>query len=84
MKDSITADLETQVRNLQREVTANNYPIIPIQPVESTVSRVEYEKLDQELISMKKRLDGTTTEVIQMNTKNSIIRLSFRSKQKIR
>ncbi len=63
MKDSINADLEAQIRNLQREITSNNYPNIPIQPTESTVSKIEYEKLDQEFHSTKKRLDGMTTDV---------------------
>ncbi len=63
MKDSINADLEAQIRNLQREITSNNYPIIPIQPTESTVSKIEYEKLDQEFHSTKKRLDGMITDV---------------------
>ncbi|CAF0725433.1 unnamed protein product [Rotaria sordida] len=63
VKDAITTDLDVQIRNLQRELSSNNYPIIPIQPVESTVSKIEYEKLDQELHSIKKRLDGITAEV---------------------
>ncbi|CAF4627601.1 unnamed protein product [Rotaria sp. Silwood1] len=70
VKDTITADLEVQIRNLQRELTSNNYPIIPIQPVESTVSKIEYEKLDQELHSTKKRLDGITAE---LKTKDALI-----------
>lgn len=72
MKDSITADLETQIRNLQREITAHNYPTLPLTPIESTVSRIEYEKLDQELHFTKKRLDGISTEVITL----SILHLS--------
>ncbi|CAF5105594.1 unnamed protein product, partial [Rotaria sp. Silwood1] len=34
VKDTITADLEVQIRNLQRELTSNNYPIINIEVVE--------------------------------------------------
>jgi hypothetical protein len=63
VKDSITADLESQIRNLQREVTSNNYPVIPIPPMESTVSKIEYEKLNQEFQSTRKRLDGIMSEV---------------------
>ncbi|CAF4372346.1 unnamed protein product, partial [Rotaria sp. Silwood2] len=60
VKDTITADLEAQIRNLDRQLTANNHPIIPI---ESTVSKIEYEKLDQELNSTRKRLDVIMTEI---------------------
>ncbi len=60
VKDSITADLEAQIRNLERELTANIHPIIP---VESTVSKIEYEKLDQELNSARKQFDGLMIEV---------------------
>ena len=63
VKDSINTDLETQIRNLQRELTAANYPVLPIQPVESTVPKVDYDKLDQELQSTRKRLDITAMEV---------------------
>jgi hypothetical protein len=60
VKDSITADLEAQIRNLQREIL----PKIPIQPAEPTVSKIEYGKLDKELQSTRKRLDGIQAEVI--------------------
>ncbi|CAF3637328.1 unnamed protein product, partial [Rotaria sp. Silwood2] len=46
------------------------YPIIPAQPVESTVPKIEYEKLDQELHLTKKRLDGITAE---LKTKDALI-----------
>jgi hypothetical protein len=81
VKDSITADLEAQIRNLQREVTTNNYPP---KPVESTVSRIEYEKVDQELISTKKRFEGITTEVMKINRNNFDLNIFvFRLKQKM-
>jgi hypothetical protein len=60
VKDAITADLETQIRNLERQVTPNNHSIIPM---ESTVSKIEYEKLDGEFYSTRKRLDGIMVEV---------------------
>lgn len=44
-------------------MTSNNYSTIPIQPIETTVSKSEYEKLDQELHATKKRLDGIMSEV---------------------
>lgn len=34
-----------------------------IKPIELTVPRFEYEKLDQELQATRKRLDGVTAEV---------------------
>ena len=64
VKDSVTADLEAQIRNLQRELTAHSHPVLPLTPVESTVSRIEYEKLDQDFHFTKKRLDGLSTEVM--------------------
>lgn len=74
MKDNINADLETQIRNLQREVNAANYPPMPIVPVESTVSKFEYEKLDSELHSVRKRLETTTAEVRFRSTSNDFHR----------
>lgn len=38
--------------------------MLPIIPTESTVSRIEYEKLDQDLHFTKKRLDGVSNEVM--------------------
>ncbi len=58
MKDSITADLEGQIRNLERELSAKNMPI------EITVPKVEYDKLDQELQSTQKRVEGLMIEVM--------------------
>ncbi|CAF3647727.1 unnamed protein product [Rotaria sp. Silwood1] len=60
VKDTITADLEAQIRNLERQLTANNQLIIPTEP---TVLKVEYEKLDQELNSTRKRLDTIIAEI---------------------
>ncbi|CAF0922423.1 unnamed protein product [Adineta ricciae] len=70
VKDSITTDLEEQIRNLQREISSNNTATLPIQPIESTVSKVEYEKLDQELHSTRKRLDGLVSE---LKTKDALV-----------
>ena len=70
MKDSVTTDLEEQIRNLQREISSNNTSALPIQPIESSVSKVEYEKLDQELHSTRKRLDGLVSEVKLDERKN--------------
>ena len=59
----MTAELETQVRNLQRELAANNVPAPPLPPVEPTVLKSDYDKLDQELRATRKRLDDTTADV---------------------
>jgi hypothetical protein len=58
VKDSITADLESQIRNLERELSAKSMPI------EITVPKIEYDKLDQELQSTRKRVDGLMIEVM--------------------
>ncbi|CAF4105177.1 unnamed protein product, partial [Rotaria sordida] len=68
VKDSMTADLESQIRNLERQLTVNNHLTIPIEP---TVSKVDYEKLDQELNLTRKRLDGILTEIKTKDALNS-------------
>ncbi|CAF0728780.1 unnamed protein product [Adineta steineri] len=83
VKDSITADLEGQIRNLEREITSNNYPTIPIQPIESTVSKAEYEKLDQELNSTKKRMDGLLSEIKMKESLNNKLEQDLRFLKKI-
>lgn len=57
MKDSVTADLEEQLRHLERELAEKSLPIEP------SVSKIEYERLDQEHQLLRKRLDGLTVEV---------------------
>ena len=64
MKDSVAADLEAQIRNLERELSAKSLPIIPI---EITVPKIEYDKLDYEFQSTRKRFDGLTIEVNQFD-----------------
>ena len=71
MKDSITTDLEAQIRHLERELADKTLPIIPI---EITVPKIEYEKLDQEFQSIRKRYDGVMFEVIQMMIIRTILR----------
>ncbi|CAF4434302.1 unnamed protein product, partial [Adineta steineri] len=83
VKDSITADLEGQIRNLEREITSNNYPTIPIQPIESTVSKAEYEKLDQELNSTKKRMDGLLSEIKMKESLNNKLEQDLRFLKKL-
>lgn len=61
MKDSITTDLETQIRNLQREVSSTSYPIVPIEP---TIAKIEYDKLDQELHLTRKKLENLGNDVL--------------------
>ncbi|CAM2700904.1 unnamed protein product [Rotaria socialis] len=82
VKDSITADLEGQIRNLQRELTSNSYPTIPVQPIESTVPKIEYEKLDQELHSTKKRLDGVVAELKAKDALNNKLEQDLRASKK--
>ncbi len=60
MKDATIADLEATIDNLERQLTINNHPVIPI---ESTVSKFEYEKLEQELHITRKQLDEMMSEV---------------------
>ena len=75
LKDSKSADLEEQIRHLQRELAEKSIPIEP------TVPRIEYEKLDQEYQSLRKRLDGLTIEVILLDIL-SLNLLVFRSNPK--
>ena len=77
MKDSINSDLELQVRNLQREITANNQSIGSIQPIESTVSRTDYERVEQELHLVRKRLDAAMVEVKNFFLFSSILSSSL-------
>lgn len=63
MKDSINADLETQIRNLQREITTLSQPVISVPPVESMVPKIDFERTDQELQLVRRRLDSTIAEV---------------------
>ena len=51
------------MRNLQRELAATNAAAIPSLPVEPTVLKSDYDKLDQELRVTRKRLDDTTADV---------------------
>jgi hypothetical protein len=60
VKDSITADHESKIRNLERELTAYTQSVVP---PELTIPKTEYDRLDQELHSTRKRLDGMMTEV---------------------
>ncbi|CAF4420440.1 unnamed protein product, partial [Rotaria magnacalcarata] len=82
VKDSITADLEGQIRNLQRELTSNSYPTIPVQPIESTIPKIEYEKLDQELHATKKRLDGVVAELKVKDALNNKLEQDLRASKK--
>jgi hypothetical protein len=47
-------------------LAANTHPIVPIEP---TVPKIEYEKLDLELYSTRKRLDGLMIEVNRITIK---------------
>ena len=57
MKDSLTADLEEQLRHFERELAERSLPIAP------SVPKIDYERLDQEHQLLRKRLDGLTVEV---------------------
>ncbi|CAF4259382.1 unnamed protein product, partial [Adineta steineri] len=60
VKDTIIADLQVKIHNVEQQSIINNHPVAPI---ELTVSRIEYEKLNQELYLTRKQLDETMIEV---------------------
>lgn len=76
LKDSINTDLDEQIRHLHRELADKSIPIEP------SVPRIEYEKLDQEHQLLRKRLDGLTVEVILLDNLSSNFARLFRSNSK--
>jgi chromosome segregation ATPase len=63
VKDNINTDLELQIRNLQRDASINVQSAVVMSTVEPNVTRIEYDKLDQELQSIQKRYDQMTIDV---------------------
>ncbi|CAF3693774.1 unnamed protein product [Adineta steineri] len=75
VKDTIIADLQVKIHNVEQQFIINNHPVTPI---ELTVSRIEYEKLNQELHITRKQLDETMTEIKTTDTLNNKLEQDLR------
>lgn len=65
VKDTVTADFEAHIRNLERELALKSIPPEP------SVPKLVYEKLEEDLRITRKQIEGLTIEVAQRSIKSS-------------